>query len=101
VHDNGNAVRVRAFELSLGPDAGTPEENWARAERELAAVLDLDSAASDYDTIDRDLERLGIRLARLPGEAAPSGASRFHVGSRSRRGSPGTADSSRRTRSPR
>jgi CHAD domain-containing protein len=69
VHDDGDAVRVRAFELSLGPDGGTPEENWARAERELAAALSHESVASDYDTLDGDLERLGIRLSRLPGEA--------------------------------
>ena len=29
------AIRRRAFEISQGPDAGTPEENWLRAEEEL------------------------------------------------------------------
>jgi len=29
------AVRVRAYEISLSEDAGTPEENWCRAEQEL------------------------------------------------------------------
>ena len=29
------AVRRRAFEISRGPDAGTAEENWLRAEEEL------------------------------------------------------------------
>jgi hypothetical protein len=29
------AIRRRAHEISLGPDAGTPEENWLRAEEEL------------------------------------------------------------------
>jgi len=29
------AVRRRAFEISQGEDAGTPEENWLRAEEEL------------------------------------------------------------------
>ena len=29
------AIRRRAFEISAGPDAGTPEENWLRAEEEL------------------------------------------------------------------
>ena len=28
-------VRRRAFEISQSPEAGTPEENWARAEREI------------------------------------------------------------------
>ena len=56
------AVRVRAFELSLGPDAGTPVENWLRAEQELGV-------AHDYDTADRDLEHLGMTISRLPLEA--------------------------------
>ena len=30
-----DAIRRRAFEISQGRDAGTPEENWARAEREI------------------------------------------------------------------
>jgi CHAD domain-containing protein len=60
---NGHgSVGARAYELSQGPDAGTPEENWLRAERELRV-------AHDYDTDDRDLERLGMRLSRLPSEA--------------------------------
>ena len=32
-------IRQRAYEISQGPDAGTPEENWARAERELRGEL--------------------------------------------------------------
>ena len=28
-------IRRRAFEISQGPDAGTAEENWVRAEQEL------------------------------------------------------------------
>jgi hypothetical protein len=32
-------IRERAYEISQGPDAGTPEENWARAERELRGEL--------------------------------------------------------------
>jgi len=58
----GRAVEGRAYEISQGPEAGTPEENWLRAEQELRV-------AHDYDTIDRDLERLGMRVARLPLEA--------------------------------
>jgi CHAD domain-containing protein len=56
------SVRLRAHEISQGPDAGTPEENWRRAEREFAV-------AHDYDTVDRDLEHLGMTLSRLPSEA--------------------------------
>jgi CHAD domain-containing protein len=56
------AVRVRAFELSQGPGAGTAVENWLRAERELGV-------AHGYDTVDRDLERLGMTILRLPMEA--------------------------------
>ena len=29
------AIRRRAYEISVSADAGTPEENWARAEHEL------------------------------------------------------------------
>jgi hypothetical protein len=29
------AIAARAYEISLGEDAGTPEENWQRAEQEL------------------------------------------------------------------
>jgi CHAD domain-containing protein len=55
-------IRVRAHELSERPEGGTPEENWLRAECEL-------SVAHDYDTVDFDLERLGITVSRLPVEA--------------------------------
>jgi CHAD domain-containing protein len=57
-----DAVRRRAFELAQEGDAGTAVENWLRAEQELAV-------AHDYDTIDRDLERLGMTISRLPLEA--------------------------------
>lgn len=33
--DDDEPVRRRAYELSQGEDAGTPEENWRRAEEEL------------------------------------------------------------------
>ena len=32
-------IRQRAYEISLGPDAGTPEENWAKARAELYGEL--------------------------------------------------------------
>ena len=56
------SVRLRAHEISQGPEAGTPEENWRRAEREF-------TVAHDYDTVERDLEHLGMTLSRLPSEA--------------------------------
>jgi CHAD domain-containing protein len=55
-------IRVRAHELSERPEVGSADENWLRAERELVV-------AHDYDTIDFDLERLGIIVSRLPVEA--------------------------------
>lgn len=57
----GEAVRVHAFAISQGPEAGTPDEDWLCAEREFAVV-------HEYDTDDRDLERLGMTLSRLPAE---------------------------------
>ena len=57
-----DAIRLRAFELSQAGDAGTAVENWLRAETELGV-------AHDYDTIDRDLEYLGLTISRLPLEA--------------------------------
>ena len=55
-------IRLRAHEISQGWEAGSPEENWLRAKREF-------SVAHDYDTVNRDLERLGMTLSRLPSEA--------------------------------
>jgi CHAD domain-containing protein len=54
-------VRLRAFELSRGSETSTSDENWLRAERELTVL-------HDYDTVDRDFERIGITLSRLPAE---------------------------------
>jgi hypothetical protein len=34
------AVRVRAYEISQRPDAGTPDENWDRAAAELGVERD-------------------------------------------------------------
>ena len=55
-------IRVRAHELSETPTGGTAEESWLSAEREL-------TVAHDYDTIDFDLERLGMTVSRRPVEA--------------------------------
>jgi len=57
-----DAIRSRAYEISQSLEAGTPEENWLHAEQEFAVT-------HDYDTLDRDLERLGMTLSRLPSEA--------------------------------
>lgn len=56
------AIRLRAFELSQGLERGNDVDNWLRAEREL-------SVEHGYDTVDRDLERLGMSVSRLPVEA--------------------------------
>ena len=56
-----DAVRRRAFELSQSPEAGSPNDNWLEAERELTVL-------HDYDTVDRDFEQVGITLSRLPAE---------------------------------
>jgi CHAD domain-containing protein len=61
-YEHEDAVRRRAYAISHSHDAGTPEENWLRAEQELAVEW-------QYDTADRDLESFGARLARLPSEA--------------------------------
>ncbi len=55
-------VRALAHEIAGEPGAGTPEENWLRAEHELAVT-------HDYDTPDRDLEGAGVQLSRHPLEA--------------------------------
>lgn len=55
-------IRLRAYQISEGPDPGTAEEDWLRAEREL-------TVAHDYDTLEFDLERLGMVVSRLPVEA--------------------------------
>jgi len=57
-----DVIRDRAYAISEGAEAGAPMENWLRAERELAVV-------HDYDTVDRDLERAGMTVSRLPLEA--------------------------------
>jgi CHAD domain-containing protein len=76
-------IRLRADEISRGWDAGTPEENWRRAEREYAV-------AHDYDTVERDLERLGMTLSRLPSEAGVSWRLTLPRGERVEAWEPGT-----------
>jgi Protein of unknown function (DUF2934) len=33
-------IRQRAYEISQSPEAGTPDENWAKAEKELRGELE-------------------------------------------------------------
>ena len=58
----GHSIRVRTDELLEQPEAEGPDESRLGAEHELAV-------AHEYDTVDRDLEQLGLRVARLPSEA--------------------------------
>ncbi|MBA3842833.1 MAG: CHAD domain-containing protein [Actinobacteria bacterium] len=57
-----DAIRRLAHEFSRARDAAAPQENWLRAERELAV-------SHEYDTADRDLEQIGVQVSRLPLEA--------------------------------
>lgn len=76
-------IRRRAYEISREWDAGTPEENRLRAEREFAV-------AHDYDTVERDLERLGMTLSRLPSEAGVAWRLTLPRGERVESWEPGT-----------
>jgi len=58
----GHSIRVRVDELREEPEARPTEESLLGLERELAV-------AHEYDTVDRDLEQLGMRVSRLPSEA--------------------------------
>jgi CHAD domain-containing protein len=77
-------IRHRADEISQALDAGTAEENWLRAEREF-------TVAHDYDTDDRDLERLGMTLSRLPSEAGVEWRFTLPRGERVEAWEPGTS----------
>jgi CHAD domain-containing protein len=74
---------MRAYELSQGSEAGTPEEDWLRAEREFRV-------AHGYDTTERDLERLGMTLLRLPSEAGVEWRLELPRGERLEAWEPGT-----------
>jgi CHAD domain-containing protein len=80
---DGDVVRIRAYEISQGPEAGSPEENWVRAQREFAV-------AHGYDTTERDLERLGMTLSRLPSEAGVEWRLELPRGERVEAWEPGT-----------
>ena len=55
-------VRRLGFDPAPGEDGGASTGDWLRGEREHLVV-------HDYDTVDRDLERLGMTISRLPSEA--------------------------------
>lgn len=55
-------IHVRAPEVPGRLENGAGEQDWLRAEPELSVV-------HDYDTIDFDLERLGMTVSRRPVEA--------------------------------
>ena len=55
-----DAVRRRAYQLSLEAPDATPEENWDRARRELEAELGV-----LYDTNDLRLQQLEMALTRI------------------------------------
>lgn len=55
-------IRRRIYEITRALEPGTPEEKWPVDEREF-------TVAHEYDTPDRDVEQLGMTLARLPSEA--------------------------------
>src|ERR1700751_3845599 len=76
-------IRRRAYDISHGGDGGTPEENWLQAERDY-------TVAHDYDTVDRDLERLGMTLSRLPSGAGVGWRLSLPRGERVEEGEPGT-----------
>jgi CHAD domain-containing protein len=76
-------IRRRAYDISQGWEAGPPEENWLQAEREF-------TVAHDYDTPDRDLERLGMTLSRLPSEAGVGWRLTLSRGERVEAWEPGT-----------
>jgi len=79
-----DAVRLRAYEISRGPTAGTPDQDWFRAERELAVE-------HAYDTLEFDLERLGMALTRHPLEAGVTWRLRLPRGEVVEEWEPGTA----------
>lgn len=76
-------IRVRAYEISQSSDGGTPEDNWLRAKQEFSVV-------HGYDTLDRDLERLGLTLSRLPSEAGVEWRLELPRGERLEAWEPGT-----------
>lgn len=81
--DMDELIRRRAREIAQGSDAGTQEENWLRAEREF-------TVADEYDTSDRDRERVGMTLSRLPSEAGVEWRLTLPLGERVEEWEPGT-----------
>ena len=63
------AIRHRAYEISQGPDAGTEEENWLRAEEELRRPgADEDAVRRDEEGVKEKQEGKGGRYGGVGGE---------------------------------
>ena len=67
-----DAIRGRAHEISLGPEAGTAEENWLRAEEELRRPSANEDAVrrEEGDTM-RDAETAELLQAHISAPAHP------------------------------
>ncbi len=60
-------IRERAYEISMREDAGTPEENWQRAEAELR-----DAGSSGSSAVGSEPPTAGDQPSEdLPGAASP------------------------------
>jgi hypothetical protein len=67
-HENveEEAIRRRAHEISLGLDAGTPEDNWLRAEAELRRPsADEDAVRRDEEEAAHDMETTEFLQAHI------------------------------------
>jgi hypothetical protein len=65
-------IRLRAHEISVGPGAGTPEENWLRAELELVDMMRAEREGSPLEPRDvrrEDVERAADEEAAALGHA--------------------------------
>jgi hypothetical protein len=64
--DPVEAIRRRAHEISLGPDAGTPEENWLRAEEELhRPTVAEDAIRREEETVAEETGLAGVAQGHL------------------------------------
>lgn len=60
-HTHLEAIRQRAYEISLGPESGTPDEDWRRAEHELRHfVADEDGVRWEEEEASADEEASGF-----------------------------------------
>jgi hypothetical protein len=63
-------IRERAYEISLGENGGTPEENWRRAETELRSEPSSSSSTEASDGSAAPMAR-DEPSEDLPGAASP------------------------------